>query len=161
MILDRYSDDFDWEADRASAQQKHISLEAASSFAIKEVLGGQYDIEPLAYYAQYDDFEDPHYDFCEKNHQAQNEIYKLRQSQPRSNRRFYFGYDNRGEEEISEDGIEPDFADYAHILKIIEASGAESVDIEKYLGDTKFLYTPLIVRPFFDLDGDDHLSLLP
>jgi hypothetical protein len=159
MIADRFGEDLDWDADLHNTQDTYTSfqasLHAASSHAIKEVLGSDYDIGPMEFYEDYDYFDDVTYDFWERNSSAMKEIFTLRQSTSHSKRHFWYGFDQREEGDIDDGGdIDASFADYAHIQKVVEKSGVDNVDIDKFLGDTKFEYTPLFVRAFFELTVD-------
>ena len=125
-------------------------ISTALTKIVQEVLDEDFDDSYFRFYAEYDVFDEREWDFWDENQGLAREILSVRKLLPKSNEKsFIFGYDNPEVPDIDEDGeVDVSFTDYAFVRHRLLSKPNE--DPIEFLEDTKFLYTPIFVRFFFN-----------
>ena len=133
-------------------------FEAAISVAMtkiaREVFDKDFENSCFQFYSEYDCFDDREWNFWEERADLTRKILSVRKLLPRLDERsFIHGYDNPEEPDIDEYGdVDLTFTDYAFVRDRLLRNPNE--DPIQFLKDTKFLYTPIFVRFFFNPNMD-------
>ena len=156
-----YSGFFDFVFDdrKASETQRigwkfEAGISTAMTKVVQEVLDEDFDDSYFRFYAEYDAFDDREWDFWDENSDLAREILSVRKLLSKSDKKsFIYGYDNLEEPDIDEDGaVDVSFTDYAFVRRMLLSK--PNNDPIQFLEDTKFLYTPIFVRFFFNPNID-------
>jgi hypothetical protein len=125
-------------------------ISVAAKKVVQEIFDNNLNGSFFEFISDYDPFEDDVWDFWENRPSLVEDILSVRNDTfPEGDKSFVFGFESPEEPDIDSDGeADLTFADYAYVQ--YRLLNKEDDDPVRFLEDTKFIYTPIFVRFFFN-----------
>lgn len=157
MVVDRFYKDCSELFGLSDAQKKSLAFAVGLSGCVDLVF--KHSIRDLGLqgaaleYYQGDYFDEAYSEFWNSHKRLKADIAAVRNTFPPAEWTFMHGFSENDREEMKERNLDTDNRDCLHVLRVYKRSG--SVDVEKFLTDTKREYLPLMIKLFMAKPKED------